>query len=66
MAISFTQASTRMAANAAAVATAMGGGTSTAEMTGLANLLATLALRPDLAIPALLLGDQTKTQVVPT
>lgn len=65
MAISFTTAAARISSNAAAVATAMAGGTTTAEATGIADLLSTLAKRNDLSIPPLLLGDQTKTQLVP-
>lgn len=65
MAILASVAATRMAANAAAVATAMAGGTTTAEAAGIADLLATLGRRNDLLIPPLLLGDQTKTQLVP-
>ncbi len=66
MAITATTAATRLAANAAAVATAMAGGTTAAEVSGLADLLSTLGKRPDLLIPPLLLGDQTKTQLIPS
>jgi hypothetical protein len=47
--------------NAAAVATAMAGGVTTAEMQGIAEILKVMALRPDLAAPILKLCDQTKT-----
>ena len=46
------QAATRIAANAAAVATAMTG-TSTAEATALAKLLSVMALNPGESIPLL-------------
>lgn len=55
----------KLSANAAAVATAMAGGTTTAEVQGLADLLSTLSKYPSMLMPPLLLGDQTKTQVVP-
>lgn len=45
---------------AANVATQMGGGTTSAEVAGLAELLRVMALRPDLAQPLLMLCDQTK------
>jgi len=43
MAINFTNAGSRITANAAAVATAMGGGTTTAEAQALGALLTTLS-----------------------
>lgn len=55
---------TKLAAQAAAVATAMGGGTTTAEVSGLADLMSTLSKYPSMLQPPLLLGDQTKTQVI--
>lgn len=47
MAISVSTAASRMAATAAAVATAMNSGTTTAEVTGLALVLQALSKRPD-------------------
>lgn len=44
---------TQFAANAAAVATATAGGVVTADITALADMLKTLSLRPDLALPAM-------------
>lgn len=52
---------TQANANAAAVATAMGGGITTAEMQGIAEILKVMALRPDLAMPILMLCDKSKT-----
>jgi hypothetical protein len=43
------------------VATQMGGGTTRAEMEGIAEVLKVMSLRPDLAAPILRLCDQTKT-----
>jgi hypothetical protein len=51
--MTLSQAATRISANAAAVATAMAGGTTTAEATALSKLLAAMALRPGEAIPLL-------------
>lgn len=45
---------------AANVATQMGGGTTAAEVQGIAELLRVMALRPDLAQPLLMLCDQSK------
>jgi hypothetical protein len=45
MSISFTNAGSRITANAAAVATAMGGGTSTAEAQALGALLTAMSNR---------------------
>jgi len=56
--------STQIAANAAAVATAIAGGVSTADATALADLLKTLSLRPDLAVPAIALGSSGNTSLV--
>jgi hypothetical protein len=56
---------TKLAAQAAGVAAAMAGGTTAAEVSGLADLMSTLGKYPTFLIPPLLLGDQTKTQVVP-
>lgn len=55
------QAATRIAANAAAVATAMAGGTTTAEASALATLLATMTLRPGEATPLLRLAMDGNT-----
>lgn len=57
--MTLTQAAARVLANAAAVATAMAGGTTTAEATALAGLLSVLSTRQDLAVPASLLQTQT-------
>ena len=46
MAISFTNAGARITANAAAVATAMGGGSATAEAQALGALLTAMSNRP--------------------
>lgn len=57
--IPLSTASSRILANAAAVATAMAGGTTTAEAQGLAAVLAALAARNDLAAdPLKLSGTQ--------
>lgn len=47
--------------NAAASASAMAGGTSTAEAQGIAEILKVMGQRPDLAAPILRLCDPTKT-----
>ncbi len=60
MAISLDTASSRMLANAAAVATAMAGGTTTAEVQAISELLKTLSLRNDIAIPALSVGASAR------
>jgi hypothetical protein len=44
---------TQMKANAAAIATAVAGGVVTSDITALADMLNTLALNPDLALPAM-------------
>lgn len=54
----------RCVANAAAVATALAGGTSTADATALGNILITLATCPDLMIP--LLGEATTPALAST
>lgn len=48
---------TQMAANSAAVATALAGTVVTSDVTALAALLATMSLRSDMAIP--LIGQST-------
>ncbi len=53
MAISFSTASSRLAANAAAVATAMAGGTTAAEVTALSQFLAAAGLKPGLSVEIL-------------
>lgn len=64
MAILLSAAASRMLANAAAVATAMAGGTTTAEAQGIADLLLVLSQRNDLAQPPLLLSTTGKTNIV--
>jgi len=63
----FSLLATQFAANAAAVATATAGGVATSDITALADLMKTLSLRNDLAIPALLLGSASvaATQLTP-
>jgi hypothetical protein len=56
MAISLDTASSRLLANAAAVATAMAGGTTTAEVQAISEFLKTMSIRNDIAIPAMSLG----------
>lgn len=65
MAISLTNAASRMLAAASNVATQMGSGTTEAEVQGLADLLGLLAKRRDLSIPALELTTTGKTNVTP-
>lgn len=55
----------KVTANAAAVATAMGGGTTTAEAAGLAEMLSVLGRRNDLSINALQLANKTLTLPIP-
>jgi len=63
MAITMTQAGSRITANAANVATQMGGGTSTADAQALGALLTVLGTRPDLAQPPqALVSDALKIQ----
>lgn len=57
MSIALSAAATRLAANAANVATQMGGGTTAADVTALSQMIAVLALRNDLAQPALSLAN---------
>lgn len=57
--MTLTQAASRCLANAAAVATALAGGTTTAEATALAAMLGNLSNRQDLAVPACLLLTPT-------
>ncbi len=56
MAIPVSTAGSRITANAAAVATAMAGGTTTAEAAALGAFLTALATRNDLVFPAMHLG----------
>lgn len=63
MAISVTTAASRITANAAAVATAMAGGTTTAEATGLGLVLTALSKRPD--IMDMVIALAFSTQVTP-
>ena len=53
--VTMTQLGSRCTTNAAAVATALAGGTTTAEAQALGALLTILALRNDLCQPALVL-----------
>lgn len=64
MAILLSAAASRMLANAAAVATAMAGGTTTAEAQGIADLLLVLSQRNDFAQPPLLLSTTGKANIV--
>lgn len=57
----FSDLSNRSRVAAANVATQMGGGTTTAEVAGFAEVMKVLSLRPDLAHPILMLCDQSKT-----
>lgn len=65
MAQTFSALAGRHRTAAANVATQLGGGTTTAEAAGIAEILKVMALRPDLAQPILMLCDQTKTLPVP-
>lgn len=56
MAIPLSTAASRMLATAAATATAMASGTTQAEVESLARILAILATRNDLLLPAMKLG----------
>lgn len=49
--------------NAAAVATALAGGITTAEVQALGDLLSTLAKRPDLLEPVLLISATAKNNI---
>lgn len=53
----FSTLATQFAANAAAVAAAAAGTVVTSDITALADLLKTLSLRDDLALPPLLLAS---------
>lgn len=56
-----------IATDAAAIATEIGGGRTTAEITALAGLLAVLGRRNDLAVPPLeLLSRTDNAQLAPT
>lgn len=57
MTIALSTAATRLAANAANVATQMGGGTTAAEVTALAAMLTVLSLHNDLAFPAIKIAN---------
>lgn len=59
MTIALSTAATRLSANAANVATQMGGGTTAAEVTALAAMLTVLALRNDLSFPAIKLANNS-------
>ena len=61
MAKSISTHATNLATNAANVATQMGGGTTTAEAQGIAEILKVLSNRHDIAATVLKLCDQTKT-----
>ena len=64
--IPLSTAASRMLANAAAVATAMASGTTTAEATALANILLVLSRRNDIALNAtslLTATDQAQTNI---
>ncbi len=65
MAQKFSDLSGKSRTAAANVATQMGGGTTTAEAAGIAEVLKVMSLRPDLAHPILALCDQTKTLPIP-
>jgi hypothetical protein len=60
MAITVTVAGSRITANAAAVATAMAGGTSTAEAQALGAFLSACALKPGLFIEIVRLINNTQ------
>ncbi len=61
MAKRLSQHATQANTNAAAVATAMAGGHTTAELQGMAEVMKVLSMRPDLAATVIKLCDQTKT-----
>lgn len=65
MAQKMSDLATKKLSAAANVATQMGGGTTTAEVQGIAEILKVLAARPDLAFPIMKLCDQTKTLPIP-
>lgn len=62
MTISVSNAASRMTTNAAAVATAMGGGTAAADVTAIAALLQVLVNRPDLLHPTMKLLPLSTSQ----
>ena len=63
MAIHVGTAGSRITANAAAVATAMASGTTTAEVQAIGKLLTTLSNRPDALVNILgLIGDKQLTE----
>lgn len=67
MAVTLSTLAAEVAADAAAIATEIGGGRTTAEITALAGLLGVLALRNDLAVPAMnLLSDTDRVEISPT
>lgn len=59
MAISLSTAASRLTTNAAAVATAMAGGTTTAEAQAIGELLLQLSRRNDIAVTPMKIADQT-------
>lgn len=63
--VSLATIASRITANAAAVATAIAGGTSTAEAAALGDLCLVLSQRPDLSLPPLLLGSLAKGNLSP-
>lgn len=64
MAQTLTSMGTKVTANAANVATQMGGGTTTAEAQAIGALLTVLGTRPDLAWPAVaLVAPTTAVQI---
>lgn len=65
MAIKLSAAASRVLAGRANVATQMGGGTTQAEVQGIADILDVMAKRPDLAQPILLLCTHGKNNVTP-
>lgn len=66
-AVTLSTLSTEIAADAAAIATEIGGGRTTAQITALAGLLSVLAGRNDLAQNAIQLMSETdRAQISPT
>lgn len=66
MAITLTTAASRITTNAAAVATAMAGGTTTAEAQAIGDMILTLSLRNDLSVPLLQLAATGRAQLIPS
>jgi hypothetical protein len=64
MTISCSQAATRLAANAAAVATAMASGTAAADVTAIAALMTVLSVRTTDVIPLIGLGAKPAIQAL--